>query len=186
MSMSLFMRHALGGPGGRRIGPKLMAAVSIAGLCAVALAAQIHGQAQNRPTPPFTLASLQGDYAYSNSVSNVASYGFLHFDGQGGLSTDGIRVNRECLGCPSYREIIDLGPGIGTYTMESDGKGVITIDYAFASYTYEFVVTRAVELGRNRRLAINLFSAGTIGGLAGQLFAPTLSRLVVPRGSARR
>jgi hypothetical protein len=35
---------------------------------------------------PFTIASLQGSYAYVNNNSGVASFGPMIFDGKGGLT----------------------------------------------------------------------------------------------------
>jgi hypothetical protein len=45
----------------------------------------------------FTNASLQGTYAYANSVSGVASLGPITFDGHGGLTAK-IKVNLPCAG----------------------------------------------------------------------------------------
>ena len=91
---------------------------------------------------------------------------------------------------PGKREIDELTFGTGSYQMNADGTGTVTVTYAYPtnsrSYTYEFVVTNAVELAAGKRLAIHLFAAGTTGGLDGQLFAPTFTRQVVPLSNSAR
>ena len=156
----------------------------LAGLGVAALMASSAG-AQTRPsTPPFTLASLEGAYAYTNSLSNVASYGVFRFDGRGGLSVNALRVNRECASCQDKRSIYELADGKGSYQINADGTGSFTVGFTTINpntqrpytYTYELLVTNAVELADGKRLAIQLFAPGTAGGVDGQLFAPTLTR----------
>jgi len=178
---------------GRTTLVKLVAAVGIVGALGGGVARQALAT-QSRAPGRFTLASIESDYAYTNHLSNVASYGVFRFDGRGGVRTDGIRVNQECLTCEGNRKVFGLGAGVGSYQVNADGTGSMTIMYRETSpatgkpytYTYEFVVTTAADLGGGRRLALTLFSAGTTGGLAGQLFAPVLTRQLVPRGAAGR
>ena len=182
--MTLILLRYLAASSLRRSLFKLVGVACIAGLSTV------HAGAQTRPAAPqFTLASLEGAYAYANSLSNVASYAIFRFDGRGGLSVDSMHVNRECSSCTGKREITELTFGTGSYQMNADGTGTVTVTYAYPtsrSYTYEFVVTNAVELAAGKRLAIHLFAAGTTGGLDGQLFAPTFTRQVVPLSNSAR
>jgi hypothetical protein len=178
----LSIRH-LKACGIRRRGRALLAAASVAVLSAFPVGAQQHTGGSR-----FTLASLDGAYAYANSLSNVASYGVVRFDGRGGLSVDVLHVNTPCNTCTGQRSITELNDGTGSYQMTAEGTGSLTVTYATINpstgspytFTYEFVVTSAIEMAGGKRLAVNLFSAGTTGGLDGQLFAPTLTRQAMP------
>ena len=148
--MTLILLRYLAASSLRRSLFKLVGVACIAGLSTV------HAGAQTRPAAPqFTLASLEGAYAYANSLSNVASYAIFRFDGRGGLSVDSMHVNRECSSCTGKREITELTFGTGSYQMNADGTGTVTVTYAYPtnsrSYTYEFVVTNAVELAAGKR-----------------------------------
>ena len=129
----------------------------------------------------FTIASLQGSYAYVNNNSGVASFGPVIFDGEGGLNLKE-KVNLPCsgpspvLGCA--RGIVDL-TGSGTYTVNPDGTGVATITFKESSNgsvigpdTFDFVISETTKKGRTL-LATQVFAADQSGGLAGQLVAPT-------------
>ena len=128
----------------------------------------------------FTNASLKGSYAYANSVSGVASLGTITFDGQGGLTAK-IKVNLPCEGdqepgCP--RTVTDLAEADGEYTVEPDGTGVATINFADPTgpTPYNFIITGTKKQGDDL-LATQVFSASQNGGLGGQLVAPTWSRI---------
>jgi len=125
----------------------------------------------------FTNASLQGNYAYVNNSGNVASLGPITFDGNGGLTVD-IIANLPCTSatpnCP--RTINDLPRANGTYSVEKDGTGVATIFFSSGTVTYNFMISQTEKKGRTL-LALQVFSAGQNGGLAGQLIAPTWSRI---------
>ena len=128
----------------------------------------------------FTNASLQGRYAYTNSVSGVASLGLITFDGEGGLSAN-IKVNLPCPeaqepGCP--RIITDLGEVDGEYTVAPDGSGVATINFADPTgpTTYDLMISGTSKQG-DKLLATQVFTASQNGGLDGQLVAPTWSRI---------
>ena len=128
----------------------------------------------------FTIASLQGSYAYVNNNSGVASFGPMIFDGKGGLTLKET-VNLPCsglspaLGCD--RGIRDL-TGSGTYTVNPDGTGVATIAFKdsngsdVGTHKFDFVISETTKKGRTL-LATQVFAADESGGLAGQLVAPT-------------
>lgn len=128
----------------------------------------------------FTNASLQGRYAYANSVSGVASLGPITFDGDGGLTAK-IKVNLPCAGEQTpgcSRTIVDLGEVDGVYEVESDGTGVATINFPdpTGATTYDFIISGTEEKG-HKLLATQVFTASRNGGLGGQLVAPTWSRI---------
>ena len=153
---------------------KVLAGVlCILGICAVQ-AVLAEGQ------ETFTNASLQGTYAYANSVSGVASLGPITFDGHGRLTAK-IKVNLPCdgaqePGCP--RTVTDLAEADGEYTVAPDGTGVATINFADPTgpTTYDFIITGTKKQG-DKLLATHVFSASQNGGLGGQLVAPTWSRI---------
>jgi len=129
---------------------------------------------------PFTNASLQGRYAYTNSVSGVASLGMITFDGRGGLTAK-IKVNLPCdeeqePACP--RTVVDLAKADGEYEIAPNGTGVATINFADPTgpTTYDFVISEAKKQG-GKLLATQVFTASQNGGLGGQLVAPTWSRI---------
>jgi len=70
----------------------------------------------------------------------------------------------------------------GTYTVNPDGTGVATFAFKFAdgnpigTEEFDFVISAATKNGRNL-LATQVFAADRSGGLAGQLVAPTWSRV---------
>jgi hypothetical protein len=130
----------------------------------------------------FTLESLQGSYAYVNNTGGVASFGPLLFDGQGGLTLKD-KVNLPCaapgVGCS--RSLAEL-TGEGTYTMNPDGTGVATITFTESNGTvrpadvFDFMISGSTKKGKIF-LATQVFAADRAGGLAGQLVAPTWTRL---------
>ena len=130
----------------------------------------------------FTVASLQGRYAYVNNTEGVASFGPMSFDGRGGVTLSET-VNLPCAnpGQTCDRTIADV-IATGTYTVNSDGTGVATFAFKFADGTpigtekYDFVINAATKQGRNL-LATQVFAADRSGGLNGQLVAPTWSRV---------
>jgi hypothetical protein len=129
---------------------------------------------------PFTNASLQGTYAYTNSVSGVASLGPITFDGHGGLTAK-ITVNLPCAGEPipgCARTLADLGERDGTYAVASDGTGVATIHFAppTGPTTYDLMIAGTTKK-RHTLLATQVFTVSRTGGLDGQLVAPTWSRI---------
>jgi len=130
----------------------------------------------------FTVASLQGRYAYVNNTEGVASFGPMSFDGKGSVTLSET-VNLPCAnpGQTCDRTIADI-IATGTYTVNSDGTGVATFAFKFTNDTpigtevYDFVINAATRKGRNL-LATQVFAADRTGGLAGQLVAPTWSRI---------
>jgi hypothetical protein len=128
----------------------------------------------------FTNASLQGTYAYANSVSGVASLGPITFDGHGRLTAK-ITVNLPCTGeqIPGCaRTIVDLGERDGAYTVAPDGTGVATINFAppTGPTTYDLMIA-GITKKRHTLLATQVFTVSRNGGLDGQLVAPTWSRI---------
>jgi hypothetical protein len=126
---------------------------------------------------PFTNASLQGNYAYINNTGGVGSFGPLTFDGQGGLTAT-LKINLPCdqpaAECP--RTIVDTS-GTGTYTVEPDGTGVAKINLSAGTTIYDFIISKSTKK-TGTLIATQLFAVGQIGGLAGQLIAPTWSRVL--------
>lgn len=132
---------------------------------------------QARGIGTFTNASLKGSYAYVNNVSNVASLGPITFDGHGALAAK-IIVNLPCAnpvpGCP--RGITNIPTVDGIYTVEADGTGVATINFPDGATTYSFMISgTAKESGK--LLATQVFAVAQSGGLAGQIIAPTWTRI---------
>ena len=130
----------------------------------------------------FTVASLQGHYAYVNNTEGVASFGPMNFDGSGGVTLSET-VNLPCAnpGQTCDRTIADV-IATGTYTVNSDGTGVATFAFKFADGTpigtevYDFIIDAVTRKGTNL-LGTQVFAADRLGGLAGQLAAPTWSRV---------
>jgi hypothetical protein len=126
----------------------------------------------------FANSSLHGRYAYVNQTGGVASFGSMIFDGDGGLKLE-IVTNLPCAtpepGCARVIGSFDVS---GHYDIQPDGTGVATIDFPEPTgpVTYDFVIVEA-NRGRPSPLAIEVFSAGRSGGLAGQLIAPTWTRI---------
>ena len=126
----------------------------------------------------FTNGSLQGRYAYINNTGDVASLGPISFNGHGGLNLQ-LVTNTPCEspapGCSRGIGGFDVS---GTYSVQSDGTGVATINFPQPTgpVTYDFVIVEAGK-GGSYPLAIEIFAAGRSGGLAGQLIAPTWTRL---------
>jgi hypothetical protein len=151
----------------------LVGVLSVLGICA----AQSAMADSDRPDRQFTNGSLQGNYAYVNNSGNVASLGPITFDGNGGLTVD-IIANLPCdiptPNCP--RTINDLPRVKGTYSVKKDGTGVATIFFSSGTVKYNFVISQIEKKGKTL-LATQVFSAGQNGGLAGQLIAPTWSRI---------
>jgi hypothetical protein len=131
---------------------------------------------------PFTIASLQGRYAYVNNNGGVASFGPMIFDGQGGLTLKD-KANLPCSDpSPSCaRVIVDL-TGDGTYTVNPDGTGAATItftfsdDTVFSTDTFDLMISGTTKQ-EETLLATQVFAADQAGGLAGQLVAPTWTRI---------
>ncbi|MEJ6483049.1 hypothetical protein N0Y54_17265 [Nostoc punctiforme UO1] len=126
----------------------------------------------------FTKASLQGNYAYVNNSANVASLGPIIFDGKGGLTVDliaNLPCNNAIPNCS--RNINDL-PLVanGTYSVATNGTGIATIPFSTGTVTYNFIISETEKKGRIL-LATQVFAIGQKGGLAGQLIAPTWSRV---------
>ena len=152
-----------------------LAGVTLAlGICAV--------QSARADDGTFTVSSLQGRYAYVNNTEGVASFGPMSFDGRGGVTLSET-VNLPCAnpGQSCARTISDI-TATGTYTVNSDGTGLATFAFKFADGTpigteeYDFVINAATKKGQNL-LATQVFAADRTGGLAGQLVAPTWSRV---------
>ena len=120
----------------------------------------------------FTLASLQGRYAYVNNTEGVASLGPMSFNGRGGVTLSET-TNLPCAnpGPTCDRTINDI-IATGTYTVNSDGTGVATFAFKFANGTpigtevFDFVISAATRKGTNL-LATQVFAADRSGGLAG-------------------
>ncbi|MDZ8186812.1 MAG: hypothetical protein RMX96_18425 [Nostoc sp. ChiSLP02] len=125
----------------------------------------------------FTKASLQGNYAYTNNSSDVASLGPIKFDGNGKLTVD-IIANLPCKNpIPNCSRIINDVPVVnGTYSVATNGTGVATIPFSTGTVTYNFIISET-ERKSKILLATEVFAVGKQGGLAGQLIAPTWSRI---------
>jgi hypothetical protein len=133
----------------------------------------------------FTLESLQGNYAYVNNTAGVASFGPMLFDGRGGVTLED-KVNLPCstpnVGCS---RILSQLTGVGSYTVNSDGTGVATITFTESNGTtrppdvFDFMISETTKKG-DILLATQVFSADRSGGLAGQLVAPTWTRISEP------
>jgi hypothetical protein len=126
----------------------------------------------------FTNASLQGRYAYVNNTGNVASLGPIVFNGRGGLSVQ-IVTNVPCQNpAPGCSRGINNVNASGTYSIRPNGTGVATINFGEPTgpITYDIVVVEADSRGASP-LATEVFAAGRGGGLAGQLIAPTWTRI---------
>ena len=159
----------------RKLVHALVGVLGVLGLCAAPLAlADEEG--------PFTIASLQGRYAYVNNNSGVASFGPMLFDGNGGLTLKD-KANLPCSEpAPSCaRDMVDL-TGDGTYTVNPDGTGAATITFTFSdgtvfsTDTFDFMISGTTKQGKTL-LATQVFAADQAGGLAGQLVAPTWTRI---------
>ena len=125
----------------------------------------------------FTVASIRESYAYANNTEGVGSFGPMRFDGRGGV-TLAIKANLPCAktGPSCDRTIVDV-TGVGTYTVTSDGTGVATFALkGIGTEKYDFVITGATR-HEGKLLATELFAVDRSGGLAGQLVAPTWSRV---------
>jgi hypothetical protein len=133
---------------------------------------------REKPTVLFSNASIQGRYAYVNNNGNVASLGPINFDGHGKLNLR-IVTNVPCVtpapGCPRGIGSFDVS---GIYSVQPDGTGVATIQFANPTgpVTYDFVIVKVNGKGPHP-LATEVFSAGRSGGLTGQLTAPTWTRI---------
>ena len=123
----------------------------------------------------YTNASLRGSYTYINSTSDVASFGPLLFDGNGRVRA-ALEVNLPCaVPAPNCARNIQEVSGTGTYSVQPNGIGVATINFATGVTVYRFVIFEAVNVGGGF-LATKVFATGETGGLAGQLIAPTWIR----------
>jgi len=144
--------------------------------CVVAsLPAMADGRASSTT---FTNGSLQGRYAYVNNTANVASLGPIIFHGNGRLDLK-LVTNVPCrTPAPGCSRSVDSFDVSGTYSVRADGTGTATINFPRPTgpVTYDFVVVEAQRKGRHP-LATEVFAAGRSGGLAGQLIAPTWTRL---------
>jgi hypothetical protein len=126
----------------------------------------------------FTNNSLQGRYAYVNNTGNVASLGPINFDGHGRLRLQ-IVTNVPCVTpAPGCSRVIGSFDVSGVYSVQNDGTGVATINFPSPTgpVTYDFMIAEANRKGPYP-LATEVFAAGRSGGLAGQLIAPTWTRI---------
>jgi hypothetical protein len=90
---------------------------------------------------------------------------------------DGVNLTFGCA-----RGIVDL-TGEGTYTVNPDGTGVAKITFTrisdgtvIGTDTYDFIIFETTTKGK-LLLATQVFAADQAGGLAGQLVAPTWTRI---------
>ena len=126
----------------------------------------------------FTKGSLQGKYAYVNNTGNVASLGPIIFDGHGRLELH-IITNVPCAtpapGCSRGIGSFDVS---GIYSVQRDGTGAATINFPAPTgpVMYDFIIVKADRRGYYT-LGTEIFAAGRSGGLAGQLIAPTWTRI---------
>jgi hypothetical protein len=145
---------------------------ALAGLMLVLGAAQ-----SARADGIFTVASIQGKYAYANSGGDVASFGPMRFDGRGGVTAT-LKVNVACAtpGPSCQRTILNF-TAVGTYTVNSDGRGVATVTFTPGGMgQVDFVITETTRYGE-KLLATQVFAALRFGGVEGQLSTPTWSRV---------
>jgi hypothetical protein len=61
--------------------------------------------------------------------------------------------------------------------VDAAGTGVATIAFTTGAATYDLVITAVADKGHGDRLATEVFAAARVGGLAGQLIAPTWKRI---------
>ena len=117
-----------------------------------------------------------------NNTEGVASFGPMSFNGRGGITLSET-INLPCAN-PSQtcdRTIAEVIAN-GSYTVNSDGTGVATFAFTYAdgtpigTETYDFVINAATRR-ETTLIATQVFAADRSGGLAGQLVAPTWSRV---------
>jgi hypothetical protein len=162
----------------RSIGIGALKGLTCAALASAFLAGQPGAASAQGNAPAFGNSSLRGDYAYVNNTGDVASLGPIVFDGAGGLT---LRLITS-LPCPTPGVACQRGSSSfdaeGTYSVKPDGTGTATIDFPapFGPIVYDFVIVKAERRGP-RPLALEVFSAAKSGGLAGQLIAPTWTRV---------
>jgi hypothetical protein len=129
-------------------------------------------QADDDPSPCFTLDSLEGSYAVVGHYgANLAiSLGTRVFDGNGGVNGTSL-VNEPTPGSTTGARTIVTAMQVGTYTVNCDGTGVITrtltaSNGVITNQTDDFVITGAlVEHSRSgegkERVATSLVDAQT-------------------------
>jgi hypothetical protein len=130
------------------------------------------------PPSNFGLASLTGDYAYSNRVSGVGSYGIMTFDGKGSVTMEELRVNSLGGSTPGApRNIVSLGGAEGTYEIGPLGDGTAKLEFDSDDLEFEFVVVKSglTILGKKQALVVDAFLKEA--GSDGQLVAPTWSKI---------
>ena len=146
-----------------------------------------HESARKDPPAGYTLASVQGTYALSYVFTafkdnDSAALGLARFDGQGRFEGSFIQ-NWPGPVCrlPADTRCVAPGTNVGTYTMNEDGIGHITLTNTFSGHdpgagttqlSFDGVVTQA-RAGRASRLATEIFNiqaersfVQSIGGLA--------------------
>jgi hypothetical protein len=107
--------------------------------------------AANADNPPcYNLASFQGQYALIGTYgANVAiAFSMRYFDGNGNLTATFV-VNEPTAGSTTGARTIVTGTQTGTYTVNCDGTGVITIMLTTstgvtATQMYDFIITGAI------------------------------------------
>jgi hypothetical protein len=128
---------------------------------------------------PFTNASLHGKYAYANNTGGVGSFGPMTFDGKGEV-TIALTINSPCdqPATSCARTIVETN-GSGPYTVKPDGTGIATITFDLPSVgtdKFDFIISKSTNKA-GILIATQLFAVDEDGGLAGQLVAPTWSRV---------
>lgn len=108
-------------------------------------------QAQG-PACPYTLASLQGNYAVvlTYGANVAAGLQVEQLDGKGNVSRIGV-INQPTIGSATGARTVSTVTSVGTYTVNCDGTGVITrvvtrADGTTAPTSDDFMITDAVPL----------------------------------------
>jgi len=146
-----------------------------------------HESARKDMPPGYTLASVQGTYALSYVFTafkdnDSAALGLATFDGKGEFEGSFIQ-NWPGPVCrlPGNTRCVAPGTNVGTYTMNEDGIGHLTLTNTFSGHdpgagttqlSFDGVITQA-RAGRASRLATEIFNiqaersfVESIGGLA--------------------
>jgi hypothetical protein len=132
---------------------------------ALLLASFLGVSAASAQSCPYTLASLQGNYAVvGNYGANVAiALAVRHYDGQGNL-TGTYTVNEPTPGSTTGARTITTGTQAGTYTVNCNGTGqfirVLTqSNGTTTTQVDDFLITAATESFNNFSIATSIVDA---------------------------
>ncbi len=130
----------------------------------------------------FTAASLEGTYAVSSVVGAVpaGTLGVARFDGRGALSST-LTVNLRA--ARADRQVIRGITGIGTYSLNADGMGTLTLDStlpdgsSLGQGNFDLVVREARVVGSRKVAGECLAIQRERGALSRKLVALELKKL---------